>query len=371
MLAEGVNLQQAGRIINYDLPWNPMRIVQRHGRIDRIGSQYREVHLGVFFPAERLDEMLRLEETLGRKLAQAAAAVGTGEVLPGRKPTKDVILADPDEAIEQLEDILRKSGTSAALSGEEYRRRLFSATTSDPALASKYQALPYGSGSGFESTVVDGNGYVFCIRIGQGSELHKSGDGKSAVPRKPWFRYVRCDEDWHVAHDENGIPLVSDDTLTSLVTADPTGSEVPRWVTDEVYNGAFDAWQIARKSVWEAWTRLTDPANLEPEIPKSFRDAAELVRRSGSFLGIRGQDELCRRLGSVPITKIGRAVRAALNEGNTDEQRIDLVRQVLDKFGIQVPPPPEPLPYVNLEEVHLVAWMAVKGATPDKQGTVT
>ena len=36
VLAEGVNLQQAAQIINYDLPWNPMRIVQRHGRVDRI-----------------------------------------------------------------------------------------------------------------------------------------------------------------------------------------------------------------------------------------------------------------------------------------------------------------------------------------------
>ncbi len=38
VLAEGVNLQQARHIVNYDLPWNPMRLVQRHGRIDRIGS---------------------------------------------------------------------------------------------------------------------------------------------------------------------------------------------------------------------------------------------------------------------------------------------------------------------------------------------
>lgn len=35
VLSEGVNLQQAGRIVNYDLPWNPMRLVQRHGRIDQ------------------------------------------------------------------------------------------------------------------------------------------------------------------------------------------------------------------------------------------------------------------------------------------------------------------------------------------------
>ncbi|MXW54028.1 MAG: SWF/SNF helicase family protein, partial [Gammaproteobacteria bacterium] len=37
VLAEGVNLQQCRNIVNFDMPWNPMRLVQRHGRIDRIG----------------------------------------------------------------------------------------------------------------------------------------------------------------------------------------------------------------------------------------------------------------------------------------------------------------------------------------------
>lgn len=50
VLAEGMNLQQCGRIINYDLPWNPMRLVQRHGRIDRIGSPHEKVFLTCVFP---------------------------------------------------------------------------------------------------------------------------------------------------------------------------------------------------------------------------------------------------------------------------------------------------------------------------------
>ena len=50
VLAEGVNLQQARHIINYDLPWNPMRLVQRHGRIDRIGSPHPEVFIRCVLP---------------------------------------------------------------------------------------------------------------------------------------------------------------------------------------------------------------------------------------------------------------------------------------------------------------------------------
>ena len=50
VLAEGVNLQQCRNIINYDLPWNPMRLVQRHGRIDRIGSPHTMSICGVSSP---------------------------------------------------------------------------------------------------------------------------------------------------------------------------------------------------------------------------------------------------------------------------------------------------------------------------------
>ena len=75
VLAEGVNLQQARHIINYDLPWNPMRLVQRHGRIDRIGSPHAEVFIRCVFPDARLDELLNLEERLQRKIHQAAASI--------------------------------------------------------------------------------------------------------------------------------------------------------------------------------------------------------------------------------------------------------------------------------------------------------
>lgn len=151
-------------MINYDLPWNPMRIVQRHGRIDRIGSKHDYVHLGLFFPAERLDELLALEERLERKLALADAAVGAGEVLPGRGPGHEVNLAD-DQVVDEFEKLLDAGGSSASLSGEEYRRRLYDAFGMEPMLKTDVISLPYGSGSGFVNPVVHGNGYVFCIKI--------------------------------------------------------------------------------------------------------------------------------------------------------------------------------------------------------------
>lgn len=351
VLAEGVNLQQAAQIINYDLPWNPMRIVQRHGRVDRIGSEHATVDLGLFFPSSRLDDLLGLQATLERKLAQAEAAVGAGEVLPGRKG-REVVLADSadaDQIVDQIEDLVETRGSSAALSGEEYRRRLWNAFEQDPVLGREAKDLPYGSGSGYENARQEGNAYVFCVKI--------------AGHPQPWFRLVPATAEWEPVYID-GVPAVrvdprNADTLRALIAADPGGSRTPRWMNDTVYDRAYDAWAVAQESIHERWQELTDPNNLQPESPKAFRDAFDLVRAEGGFLD--DQRDTLGRLRAVPSTKVAKAVRRALNEGRTAREQIELVLAQLDAAGIQAPPPVKPLPSVALGEVRLVAWMAVKG----------
>jgi hypothetical protein len=346
VLAEGVDLQQAGQIINYDLPWNPMRIVQRHGRVDRIGSNHDYVQLGLFFPSERLDALLELEARLERKLALADAAVGAGQVLPGRGPGHEVNLAD-DRVIEEFEELLGTGGSSASLSGEEYRRLLFGAFNLEPGLRAGVVSLPFGSGSGFVNTSVRGNGYVFCIKIGNSP--------------KPWFRYVPVADDWTFRVSEDGEPIVSADTLISLRVADPRKADTERWLPDDVYDRAYDAWRVAHASVFAAWKELTDPNAFQPDLPLSFRDAFELVLHRGRYLGREVQVELTNRLRSVPTAKVSRQIRSALNQGRTDEERIALITKVLDEAGIVPPPQREPLRKIEEHEVRLVTWMAVHG----------
>jgi hypothetical protein len=353
VLAEGVNLQQAGQMINYDLPWNPMRMVQRHGRIDRIGSKHDYVHLGLFFPSERLDALLELESRLEAKLALADAAVGASEVLPDRGPGHEVNLAD-DQVVVEFEELLEKGGSSASLSGEEYRRRLFGAFNMEvePVMQGDIVSLPFGSGSGFVNSDACGKGYIFCVKIADNS--------------KPWFRYVPVDDDWSIQYSEQGEPLVSDDTLMALRVGDPQKATTERWLPGEVYDRAFDAWEVARQSVYEVWQGLTDPNAFEPDLPLSFRDAHALVFEKGGYLGREVQIELANRLRSVPPVKVSRQVRRALNQGRTDEERIKLTEEVLDEAGITEPPRREPLPTVAKHEVRLVAWLAVKGTrVPD------
>lgn len=57
-MSEGLNLQTSGRLINYDMPWNLMRVEQRIGRIDRIGAAYKDIHITNYFYADTVEEQV-------------------------------------------------------------------------------------------------------------------------------------------------------------------------------------------------------------------------------------------------------------------------------------------------------------------------
>ena len=67
-ISEGQNLQDCDYLINYDIHWNPVRIVQRFGRIDRIGSLNKRIQLVNFWPNMELDEYIRLESRVRNRM---------------------------------------------------------------------------------------------------------------------------------------------------------------------------------------------------------------------------------------------------------------------------------------------------------------
>ena len=75
-LSEGQNLQDAQTVINYDIHWNPTRLIQRQGRIDRIGSPNAEIDSVNFWPAKNYDGYLKLFNRVNNRLA-AMAIMGT------------------------------------------------------------------------------------------------------------------------------------------------------------------------------------------------------------------------------------------------------------------------------------------------------
>ena len=77
VLAEGVNLHRAGLIVNYDTPWNSTRLMQRVGRINRIGSTNKSIAIYNFFPTSEVNDTIELEKKASLKLLAFHHALGS------------------------------------------------------------------------------------------------------------------------------------------------------------------------------------------------------------------------------------------------------------------------------------------------------
>ena len=116
-LSEGVNLQDADAVINYDLPWNPMIIVQRVGRVNRIGNE-KDVYVINYIPSDEIEVIVGVLRKLKEKIQDITLIVG-----------KDVKILSPEEEIsietfgEKIKDISKLSMTDLEQYGisEDFR----------------------------------------------------------------------------------------------------------------------------------------------------------------------------------------------------------------------------------------------------------
>ncbi|MDE3090716.1 MAG: helicase, partial [Chloroflexota bacterium] len=110
VMSEGLNLQDCDKIINYDLHWNPVRLIQRFGRIDRIGTEYDQVFGFNFLPELGIEKQLGLHETLKRRIKEIMETIG-----------EDSAILDPTEQVneEGIFAIYEKKGLQLSMFEEE------------------------------------------------------------------------------------------------------------------------------------------------------------------------------------------------------------------------------------------------------------
>lgn len=155
-LSEGQNLQDSDLVVNYDIHWNPVRLIQRFGRIDRIGSENEYIGSINFWPAADYDEVLNLAKRISDRMV-AMAIVGA-ETLPVNKKIKEMLADNPiiDENTKKLLEQMKKNisdieqpqtVTLANLSLETFRQDLLEFLNSRKDF---FQSMPIGAFSGFK-----------------------------------------------------------------------------------------------------------------------------------------------------------------------------------------------------------------------------
>jgi len=112
VLSEGLNLQDGDKVINYDLHWNPVKLIQRIGRIDRIGSENDVVWAFNFLPETELDRGLGITQVLGNRIQEIHDTIG-----------EDAAILDPSEQLNEqaMYAIYESKGGQLSLFEEDVR----------------------------------------------------------------------------------------------------------------------------------------------------------------------------------------------------------------------------------------------------------
>jgi len=163
VLSEGLNLQDADKIVNYDLHWNPVRLIQRFGRIDRIGSQNEYIYGFNFLPTREIEQALGLKEILKIRIAEIHQTIGEDFAIldPAEKINEKSMYAiyDSDgDFSEAIEDDLE-----GAFDMNEAAELLRSMKEQDPDEFNRIQHLP----DGIRSTLITARNELFVhCRVG-------------------------------------------------------------------------------------------------------------------------------------------------------------------------------------------------------------
>lgn len=196
-ISEGQNLQDCDTLINYDIHWNPVRIIQRFGRVDRLGSKNTQIQLINFWPNMELDEYINLEARVsGRMVLLDISATGEENVIDeNAKEMNDLEyrrkqLQQLKEAVVDLEDMaggvsitdLTLNDFRMDLSGYMNQNHKANMAKLERAPLGLYAAVPLD-----EDLAEDGfkPGVIFCLKnIRKGKEAVQVDDN---YPLAPYF----------------------------------------------------------------------------------------------------------------------------------------------------------------------------------------
>ena len=186
-ISEGQNLQDCDWLINYDIHWNPVRIIQRFGRIDRIGSHNQRIQLVNFWPNMELEEYINLEQRVsGRMVLLDISATGeenlieeqSGNQMNDLEYRRKQLLKLQDAVID-LEDL--STGVSIAdLTLTDFRIDLAEYTRAHPGVL---DLLPSGAFAVTTASEVEvPPGVIFCLRAEGETAQRTAGSGYPLAP---------------------------------------------------------------------------------------------------------------------------------------------------------------------------------------------
>lgn len=194
VLSEGQNLQDAHIVVNYDLPWAIVKLVQRAGRVDRIGQNSPVVLVYSLLPAASIDDEIALRDRIRRRLGENAQLLGSDESFFGDATERQIISGVYDES-----SSYRPAGVDdvdpVSMAYEIWRR----ASEAHPELAQRVAALPNVVYSTMQRTdAAPDVGVLVHTQVVAGADafgfVEPSGDERRVTPQEA-LRMAECEPD--------------------------------------------------------------------------------------------------------------------------------------------------------------------------------
>ncbi len=206
-ISEGQNLQDCDYLVNYDIHWNPVRIIQRFGRIDRIGSINNKVHLINFWPTKDLDNYIKLKTRVEARMALVDISGTNEDNLLNREQIQELVEDDlkfRDKQLKRLQeevlnmDDLNEGGVSLSnFSLDDFRIDLLNFIEAnrkelENAPMGIYACVPHKLDSTLfnpDASDVVKPGVIFCLR-----QIGDTTGNEKVNPLQPYFLvYIRED----------------------------------------------------------------------------------------------------------------------------------------------------------------------------------
>jgi superfamily II DNA or RNA helicase len=171
VLSEGQNLQDAAIVVNYDLPWAIVRLIQRAGRVDRIGQQSDTIYCYSFLPADGIERLIHLRERVRQRLRQNAEVVGTDEAFFEDEITDTAEVALIDLYNEKADILDGEADTEVDLASQAYQIWK-NAIDANPKLRGIIEKLPnvIFSTRDHRSSVAAPEGVLLYMRTSEGND---------------------------------------------------------------------------------------------------------------------------------------------------------------------------------------------------------
>lgn len=245
VLAEGINLHRSNVIINYDLPWNPTRVLQRAGRVNRLGSQFPTVHIFNFFPTTQSDEHLGLEINITNKIQMFHDILGEDAKY----------LTDGEEIGSQ--ELFNTLNSKQAYTGEgeegdselKYLELMRDIRDKNPDLFKKIKELPKKARSGFVKKELETNQLFTFFRIGKLKKFYQNNNGTSTeitffdalhnVECTPLTKRAKTPEDYYHLLQTNKSRFELDSTLGSEPTEASGGRSNAKYIENRLKDKGF------------------------------------------------------------------------------------------------------------------------------------